>query len=814
MIGRTVAHYQILDRLGAGGMGEIYLAEDTRLHRRVAIKMLPPEMVNHERLERLSREAKTVAALSHPNIVTLYSIEEAEGLHFLTMELVEGETLADLIPTNGMGLSRLLEIAVPLAEALAAAHERGVTHRDLKPGNIMVTREGRVKVLDFGLAKLRPGSDDSFAAGLPTEALTREGLIMGTLPYMSPEQVEGRRIDHRTDLFSTGIVLYEVATGERPFAGQSSAALITAILRDQPPPPTARNPALPPDVDRIVGRCLEKDPELRYQSAKDLRNDLLGLRKQLLSEEILSSRPASASLPRSVAAPAPTTATAAPLSRSRPGLWLALAALLAALVAGGLLVASRVRPSSSPVAAAERARPSLAVLPLKNSSNEPEYFVDGMTEALISAIGNVRGLRVISRQSVMRYKGSDKLLPDIADELGVDLVVEGSVSRSGERVWVRTTLIRADPEEQLQSWNYDREARDVPALQWDVAQAIAEEIQVELTAEEKARRDSVRPVDPAVYEAYLRGRHHWNKRTQEELQKAIAEFGRALERDPDHAPSHAGVADSWALLGYLYLPPEEAFAKAEAAALRALELDGGLAEAHASLGLVRFFYDWNWPAAEREFRSAIDLNPNYAAAHHWMWAYLTAQGRFEEALQEIRRAEALDPLSLPISANLAVHYYVARDYGRAIEQCRRTLEMEPEFPHAYLYLWLARVAGGGSEAERLDAFRRWLTLSGYGDLAGVLPGIRRDHGEKAAVREAAEGLIAASRTRRVPPEWVAFLLVVAGDQQRAIDWLERATEQRAPAMVYLNVASVWDPIRDQPRFQALVRRMRLPRIAA
>jgi eukaryotic-like serine/threonine-protein kinase len=810
MIGRRVAHYQILERLGAGGMGEIFLAEDTRLRRRVAIKLLPPELVNPERLERLVREAKTVAALSHPNIVTLYSIEEADELHFLTMELVDGQTLGDLIPAKGMALDRLLDIAVPLAEALSAAHERGVTHRDLKPGNVMVTREGRVKVLDFGLAKLRAGVDDSRIEGLPTEALTREGLIMGTLPYMSPEQVEGRRIDPRTDIFSAGVVLYEMATGERPFAGQSSAALITAILRDQPPPPTSRNQGLPPEIDRIVARCLEKDRELRYQNAKDLRNDLLGLRKQMLSEELLGSRPASTSAPRSTTSGAAATTAVRPRPR-RLALWAGAAALLAVLlVGGGVLVGNRGR--SGPAAAAESARPSLAVLPLTSLTAEPEYFVDGMTEALIAAVANVRGLRVISRQSVMRYKGSAKSLPEIAGELGVGLILEGSVGRSGDRVRVQTKLTRAQPDEQvLLSKVYDRELRDVLALQWDVAQAIAQEIQVELTPQEEARAAGVRPVEPAVYEAYLRGRHHWNKRTQDELYKAIAEFERALALDPSHAPSYAGLADSWALLGYLYVEPEQAFGKAEKAALKALELDGGLAEAHVSLGLVRFFYDWDWPAAEAEFKSAIDLNPNYALGHLYYWAYLRAMGRLEEALQEIRRAEALDPLSLPISASLAVHYYVARDYPRAIEQANRALEMEPQFPTAYLYLWLARVAAGGSEAERLDAFTRWLATSGFGDLAGVLPEIRREQGEKAAVREAAEGLIAASRTRRVPPEWVAFLLAVAGEHQRAIDWLERAVDQRAPGMVYINVASVWDPLRREPRFQALVERMRLPK---
>lgn len=780
-------------------MGEVYLAEDTRLRRRLALKVLRPGLTSDPQfLQRFEREAEAIAALNHPNIVTIYSIEEIEGVRCLTMELVEGETLAARMASGALPTKDILDVAVPLADCLAAAHERGVVHRDLKPSNIMITREGRTKVLDFGLAKLfdtESAPARPYPAEAPTQTpLTATGTILGTVEYMAPEQLRGGPADPRSDIFSLGVILYEMSAGVRPFRGAGAADQISAVLRDEPSPILSLRPDLSSDLARLITRCLEKDPEKRLQSAKDLRNELQAIQNDLGSTSWRRST-------ATVALPSPP--------RARPKrtlLFVLTGALIAIAVWAGLTLARRgpaATPQGAPVVA------SLAVLPLANFSGDPEYFVDGMTDALISALGNIGSLRVISRQSVMGYKTSRKTIPEIARELNVDMFVEGSVSREGQRVRITAQLIRASPEKQLWTQSYERDLRDVLSLQSNIALAIANEIRVRLTPQEKARLSEAKPVDPSVQEAYLKGRYYWNLRSAEGTQKAIASFEQAIALDPAHAPSYAGLADAYAVLAYQSPKPAEMFARVRAAAGRALALDGHLAQAHATLAFVRFFHDWDWKGAEKEFRLAIAGNPNYATAHQWYWAYLEAMGRRKEALEEILRAKQLDPLSPINGLDLAVHYSFSHDHDRAIEECRKTLELNPRFAPAEVWLWVA-YDHKGMKKEALQHYIQSMRLSGKGPSADLVDAAYAKSGYVAAVRTAAEELTRLSRTGSVDTNQIAWLWVAAGEKEEALRWLEQAAERRAAVLVWLNVAGEWDTLRDDPRFQALLSRMRFP----
>jgi serine/threonine protein kinase/tetratricopeptide (TPR) repeat protein len=807
VIGSILAHYKILDRLGSGGMGEVYLAEDTRLRRRLALKVLAPGLSSDpDLLRRFAREAEAVAALNHPNIVTIYSVEEIEGVRCLTMELVEGDTLSKRLAAGSLPERELLEIAIPLADCVAAAHAKGVIHRDLKPGNIMITREGRLKVLDFGLAKLvdgEGGTGENRHSVMATQApLTSVNAILGTLEYMAPEQLQGTTTDPRSDIYAVGVILYEMAAGVRPFSGKGTADLISSVLRDEPTPVQSLRPDLSPDIARIVGRCLEKNPEKRLQSAKDLRNELQALASGIRPPGFSSS-------PSRPATSAPALALV-PTARRRLPRWSAAAVIAAVAAIGVWLGWTQFHREPPPAPAAPLVSvPSLAVLPLANLTGDPEYFVDGMTDALISALGNISSLRVISRQSVMRYKGSKKTLPEIAHELGVEMVVEGSVLRAGQQVRITAKLMRANPEKQIWTSSYERDFRNLLSLQSDVALAIASEVRVKVTRGEKARLAGAKAVDPAVQEAYLKGRFFWNRRTGEGFQKAIQAFDEAIALDPGHAPSYAGLADTYGILGYTSPTPTETFAKAKAAAERALALDGDLAEAHATLGMVHLFGDWDWAGAEKEFKTAIARKPNYSTAHQWYWAFLEGMGRHREALDEILKAKQLDPLSAINSLDVAVHYSFSRDHDRAIAECRKTLELAPNFPAAEVWLWLAYDHKGMKE-EALRHAVKAMRLNDQGAVADAVEAAYAKSGYETAIATAAEELTKLSKTRYVETNQIAWLWVAAGRKEEAIKWLQGAFDRRAAVLVWLNVAGEWDSLRGDPRFRELLRKMRFP----
>lgn len=520
MIGKSLLHYRILDKLGAGGMGEVYKAEDTRLKREVALKVLPAEMAeNPERLQRFQREAELVAALNHPSIVTIYSVEEAEGFHFLTMEMVTGQTLSELVPPGGMKLEAFLEVAVPLAQALAAAHDRGVTHRDLKPANVMVTSAGQVKVLDFGLAKLRVAEGSADQTEMPTEALTQQGLIMGTIPYMAPEQLEGRLTDHRCDIFSMGILLQEMVTGRRPFTGESSASLISAILRDDPRSITERRSDLPRQLERVIQRCLQKDPERRYQTAKDLRNDLEDLPAELQAGE--------ASQPRSVAV--------LPLKDMSP-------------------------------------------------RKDQDYFCEGVSEDIINALSKVADLRVASRMVAFQIIDKTTDPGEIGERLNVETVLSGSVRKAGNRVRISAELVRVSDGSQLWSERYDRELEDVFEVQDEISENIVKALQVTLSPQEKKAIQRQTPVNIQAYEYYLRGRSLLNRGMQKTVGRGLQMFDRAIDVDPDFASAYAGKADLLMTMYMYFGGDKAHLEQADQASQRALELAPGLAEAHSSRG--------------------------------------------------------------------------------------------------------------------------------------------------------------------------------------------------------------------------------------
>ena len=758
MEGRTLSHYQILEKIGVGGMGVVYRSRDERLDRYVALKLLPAGMLADEATrQRFRKEALTLSKLNHPNIETIFDFDTQDGVDFLVTEYVPGETLARKLASGALPERTVAALGAQVAGALEEAHDQGVVHRDLKPGNIMVTPKGQVKVLDFGLAKLlRPVTETA-----TTESVTETGGLAGTLPYIAPEQLLGGKTDTRSDLWATGVVLYEMATGRRPFPDTQGVRLIDAILHQVPVPPRTVNRRVSTGLESVILRALERDTERRYQSAKDLRLDLERL-------------PAQAPL---VATPRPR----ADLLRSRR--------------------AGRGRIKA------------LAVLPLANLSRDPEqeYFVDGMTEALITDLAKIGALRVISRTSAMRFKGTDKPLPEIARELNVEAVVAGSVLRAGDRVRITAQLIHAATDTHLWAESYERDLREVLTLQSEVARTIVQEVQIKLTAQDQARLSSSRRVNPQAYEAYLKGRYSWNKRTEEGLKKGIEFFHQAIEKDPTYALAYTGLADSYNILGqWGGLAPRESFPLAKAAALKALEMGEGLAEAHCSLAYVSLFYDWDLEKAAREFRRAIDLNPNYAIAHCWYGDCLAAMARPEEALREFRRAQDYDPLSLVINAAGAWALYLGHRYDEAIEHLLKANELDPNFVLTHLWLGQAYEQKGRHE-EAIAEFHRAVALSGRGPVTvAALAHAYAVASRQGEVEKLLEELKAESKRRYVSSFLFAEIYAALGDKTLAFEALEKAREERYPHMVIFEVWPKFAPLRADPRFADLLGRLGLP----
>jgi serine/threonine protein kinase/tetratricopeptide (TPR) repeat protein len=749
--GQMLSYYRLVQKIGEGGMGVVWKAVDTKLDREVAIKLLPEELAGDpERVRRFEREAKAAAALNHPNIVTLHSVEETKGTTFITMELVEGDTLARVIPDDGLPLERFLDLALPLTEAIAAAHERGVTHRDLKPSNIMVTDDGRVKVLDFGLAKLRErvGADRPLEDS--TKTLTRDGIVLGTMPYMSPEQLEGKPLDQRSDIFALGIVLYEMATGRRPFGGDIPVRLASSILRDVPLSLTEVNRAMPADLARIVRHCLQKDPDRRYQTAKGLRNELEELQAELRS--------------------------------------------------GSAAAADEVVSRS----------PSIAVLPFTDMSprKDQEYFCDGMVEELTDALAKLGDLRVASRTSAFQYKETTRDVREIGRRLGVRTVLEGSVRKAGNRLRVTAQLVNVTDGYHLWSDKYDRDLEDIFAVQDEISLAIVERLKVRLLGGEKEGLVKRFTQNQEAYSLYLKGRYLWNRRYEVGMRKSLDYFQQAIEQDPAYALPYVGMADSYAVLGfYGFLGPHEAFGRAKAAARRALQIDDSVGEAHAALAWCHFCYDWDRSAAERAFRKAIDLAPNYAPARHWYAVLLFATARFDEAIAMALQARELEPFSLIVNGTLGVAYMFSRQYDRAASQFTKTLDMDPEFYLARVWLGLTHVLAGRDEDARVTLNRATETEADnpYA-LANLGWGLGMTGQEEAATR-ILNKLEQLGGERCVRPYYKAMILWALGRRDEGFELFEAALHAREPQLTMWKTLPSLDALRSDPRYESILRRI-------
>ena len=783
MIAETLSHYRIIEKIGAGGMGVVYRAWDNHLSRDVAIKVLPAGALSDDvARRRFRREAEALAKLNHPNIETVHDFDTQDGTDFLVTEYIPGTTLDEKLTGRPLPEKDVRRLGEQLVEGLAAAHEQGVVHRDLKPANLRVTPDGRLKILDFGLAKL-VRAPEATASIMETHGVT------GTVPYMAPEQLRGERVDERTDIWAAGVVLYEMAAGKRPFASELGTRLADDILHQSPPPPSEANPSVSPGLENIILKCLDKDPENRYKSAKEILVDLRRL-----------TMPMTAVTPRRRRRRWPVRYAIGVASA------IVLMAVAMGLNVGGVrerLLGGASRPQIH----------SLAVLPLEDRSGDPqqEYFVEGMHEALITELSKIGALKVISRTSAARYKGVDKPLPQVARELDVDAVIEGSVLREGDQVRITVQLIHGPTDRNLWGRSFDRELRGILALQSEVARAIAQEIRVALTPEEQTLLSQDRPVNPEAHDAYLKGRHQWNKRTEAGLKKAIEYFQHAVEIDPDYAPGYAGLADSYYVAAARdFLSPKEAYVHAEAAAKRALELDDRLAEAHTTLADVIGSSRHDWTGAETQYKRAIELNPSSSTARQRYSIFLAAMGRYEEALAEIKRARELDPISLIINEATGWPLYLARQYDQAIAQYRKMLEMEPTFLPTYFDLGRAYLHKGMVE-DAIKVHMKLVALSdSHPSAKAALGHTYAVAGRKQAALKILNELRELSKRSYVSPYDIARIYVGLGEKDQALQWLEKAYEERNSFLVNLKVDPDLDPLRSHPRFQDLRRRMNFP----
>ncbi|HEU0178372.1 MAG TPA: protein kinase [Blastocatellia bacterium] len=782
MAGMTLGRYHLLSPLGSGGMGEVYRALDTRLDREVAVKILPARLAdNTEAMRRFEREAKAVAALSHPNILSIHDFGTEQGVRYAVMELLKGETLRSRLSRGALPWRKAVGIGVEIAEGMSAAHAKGITHRDLKPENIFLTLDGRTKILDFGLARIEASASDENITSAPTATFATEpGFVMGTPGYMSPEQARGDEVEAPSDIFSLGSVLYEMVTGRRPFAGKTVADTMAAILRDDPPELADSGKTVPPDLAQVITHCLEKNPAERFQSARDLAFALK------------------------------TISGGSGPSRFVPARWPARfrAALIVAASAVLLLGAWRYLRLDGIKLQSSGQIQSIAVMPLESGAAEYEYFADGMTGELIDTLGQIGTLKVISGASVMRYKGTRKPTAEIARELNVEAVIQGSVLLFDESVRITARLIHATTGQPLWANSYQQNIRNISALQNQLAQAITQVTGTRLTQQEQDRLERAYTVDPEAHQLYLKGRSYFEKRAEEDIKKAIDYFNQAIVKDPNYAMAYVGMANAY-IRGEGTLPPALSMRIARLAAIHALGLNNNLADGHTSLAVVHMLNDWDWPAAEREFKQAIEIQSSNATAHHWYAEYLTALGRREEAIAEIKRAQELDPLSVIIHRDVAWHYYCAGNFDQAIAQLLNTLKMNPDSDQAHWLLGLAYVKKG-MFAEAIAKLQRAVALSPSNNNKTMLGYAYASAGQQDNAQQILNTINGLKGESHTSPYLIAAIYGALNDREQAFLWLEKAYDEHSDILVYLKVDPILENLRADPKFRNLIQRVRLP----
>lgn len=775
-------------------MAEVYLAEDTRLHRQVALKFLSSSLRGDEEIRtRFEREAQATATLHHPNIVVIHELGEFEGRFYIVMEYVEGELLRELIDKRTLSLQEALGITIQICDGLSKAHQAGIIHRDIKPENIVLSQDGWVKILDFGLAKLQGASK-----------LTEEAFTLGTVDYMSPEQAQGESIDHRTDIWSLGVVLYEMVTGKLPFYSESKMAVLYQIVNEEPHLLPLVDAGMPRELEIILKKALQKNREKRYQSVDEFKADLRSLQKG-----------------RSLEAPIKLIAKTEPRRRKQFYFYFILMGTLALLIGGGgyifkselinlgLQILNTRLQSPGPIYL-DKYR--IAVLPFASISPDPkdEYFADGITEELISTLSKIDDLSVIARTSVMPYKGTTKSIAEIGQELRVGTILEGSVRKAENKLRITVQLIDVQSQAHLWSQEYDREFKEVFVIQSNIAQRVAEALKVQLMVGEKRQIERQATENVEAYTWYLRGRYFQGKRTEEGLKTSIEYFERAIEKDPFYALAYSGLADSYNLLAiYGYLSPKEAYPKVKMAAGMALEMDDSLAEAHTSLAFTKHRFDWDWLGAEREFKRAIRSNPSYASAHHWYSLLLSQMGRTEESFAAIKRAQELDPLSLVINTDLGTYFYYTRQYDQAIAYYQKTLEMSPDFARVYLDLGTT-YEQKGMYKEAIATFQKGVMLSGGNSLMMASLGhAYAVSGRREEARKILHELQHQTNQEYIVPYAVALIYIGLNEKDQAFQWLEKAYEERSGWLVFLKVNPLLDPLQSDPRFGELLKKIGL-----
>lgn len=736
--GSFVSHYKVIEKIGAGGMGEVYLAEDTELNRKVALKFLPSHLCADEDYRaRFKREAQAAAKLDHPNIVTVYEVSEYQKRPYFAMQYVKGQSLTDLIEEKVLSIDETANLAIQICEGLSKAHQAGIIHRDIKPSNIMIDNDGRLKILDFGLAAVKG-----------TEKITQTGSTLGTFGYMSPEQVRGENADHRSDLFSFGVVLFEMLAAEKPFQGDNEAALMHAIVYATPPSLKSYDTETPAALQSVVDKMLEKEPDKRYKNVDDLLRDLKNIKKDIESGTMQS-----------------------------------------------------------------KTQSSIAVLPFTNLSADPEqeYFCDGMAEEIINALTHVEDLRVVARTSCFAFKGHHADIREIGRKLNVETLLEGSVRKVGKRLRITAQLVNVSDGYHLWSERYDRDMEDVFAIQDEISLAIVEKLKVRLLKEDQVALTKRFTVDAEAHNLYLKGRYFWNKRSRDGFEKAIEYFKKAIEIDPNYAQAYAGIAVSYSdLPNYSTFLPSEAYPLAKEAALKALEIDDEIAEAHTALGLIKSDYEWDWAGAEKEFKQAIELNPAYETAHHWYAFLLTYLGRSDEAIAEIRRAHELDPLSLAVNRNLGFLYYLSRRYDEALEMLHRAVEMDPDFTYTHFMMGLAYLRKGQFD-RAIKVLQRERELTGGVNPIVVIPlGVAYVRmGDRAKAEEILAGVEERMKHEYVSPFYISQLHFALGKIDTGFEFLEKAYTERDIFLRTIKRMPVEEEVTQDPRFTALLKKMKL-----